>query len=178
MEMLLEDYKSITRQLVLESSNITNSKKLSLVDFIEEAEENHLDVILSDPDYVGLTENDKEYIMKALRHGYERGLEHGSEATSDKYLSGIGGFVAGVALVTASYQVYKRFFSKAAKSCQGLSSVEKTSCMNKFKRDGIKAQISMLEKNKPKCSETKDPSKCKKKVDDKIRKLKAKLGEL
>lgn len=94
---------------------------------------------------------------------------------------------AGAALATAAVlaaaiaggvAAYKRFFSKAAKACKGKSGNEKTSCMNKFKRQAQQAKVSAMVSAKSKCAKSKDPSSCKIKLDKKIAKEKAKMGDL
>ncbi len=81
-------------------------------------------------------------------------------------------------VIMLSKVVYKRFYSKAAKACNNKGGALKTSCMNKYKRDAMKKQVSDLAKGSTACSKTKDPAKCKQKIQTKIRRLKSKLGTL
>lgn len=172
-KMLTDNYKMITKQLVLASSNISETKKLKLVNFIEEAEEKHLDVILSDSNYIGLSESDIKFIKviyKDLPFDYKKLVQFQEDK---QYI--ITEFVLTVALITLGYKIYKKFLSKAARTCKKFSGMKKTKCINEFKKDGIKAQISVLERGKSSCSKTRNPSACKVKIKEKVKKLKLKL---
>jgi hypothetical protein len=130
-------------------------------------------------------------IDRLIKVSYEKGKEEGmmvgkviGYGTGEKAGRVAGtyaglGYAAIVALILAAgYMVYKAYLSKAARACKGKKGPEKKSCMVKFKRDGIKARIDVLNKNKPNCKKTNNPNLCVGKIDKKIIKLKAKLGEL
>ena len=86
---------------------------------------------------------------------------------------------AAVAAVTvAGVKAYKRFLSKAARACSGKSGLEKTSCMNKFKKQAQAAKIKELQSGMSKCAKTKDPARCKSKLQGKINKEKSSMGAL
>jgi len=77
-----------------------------------------------------------------------------------------------IALVIGlSYKVYKKFLSKATKSCKHLDNEKKNECINKFKNDAKKARILAIEKSKGLCTKSKDPQKCLTKINIKLNSL-------
>lgn len=86
--------------------------------------------------------------------------------------------VIAAAAALASYKVYKRFFSQAAKACKGKSGSEKTACMNAYKVKGLNASKSELRRGLSKCAKTKDPGKCKAAIQKKVLSIDAKIKGL
>lgn len=76
--------------------------------------------------------------------------------------------VIAAAAALASYKVYKRFFSQAAKACSGKSGSEKTACMNTYKVKGLNAAKTALRSSMGKCAKTKNPDQCKASIQKKI----------
>jgi hypothetical protein len=101
--------------------------------------------------------------------GFGTGIQTGATAT-------LAAAAIAALVITVSYKVYKRFLSKAARMCKNLGGDAKTSCMNKYKRDSLKAQLGEIQKGKSICKKSKDPGKCVLKLDKKIHKIKVKLG--
>ena len=85
---------------------------------------------------------------------------------------GIAAGIAAAAVIAAGALVYKRMFSKAAKSCSGKSGSEKTKCMAQFKVNAKRQQMSTLAKGIAKCKD----EKCKAKLKGKIQSLKSQMG--
>ncbi len=83
--------------------------------------------------------------------------------------------VAIAALLYGGYKTYQRFLSKAARACASKSGAEKTACMEAFKKNAIKAQISDLKRGLSGCKNSKNPQKCQSAINAKIQKLQAKL---
>ena len=149
-------------------SKLSKAAKLQMINFIQkEATDAQVKVLLMDGEIVQLDKQAEEIVNDRFDD---------SEMINELVLMGAD-IVIG-ALVAASIVAYKRFLSKAAVACKGLSGPQKTSCMNKFKQNGIKAQIATLASGTSKCAKTKDPAKCKVAIQKKIAKLKAKLGTL
>jgi hypothetical protein len=74
-----------------------------------------------------------------------------------------------VALIVAiSYKVYKKFLSKAARSCKQLEGEKKNECMKKFRDYAKKARITALEKSKGLCNKSKNPQNCINKINNKV----------
>lgn len=67
------------------------------------------------------------------------------------------------AAIAAGVLAYKKIFSKAAKACDGDSD-----CMAKYKMKANQAKIAAISAGKSKCAKSKDPAKCKAKLDQKI----------
>jgi cell division septum initiation protein DivIVA len=82
---------------------------------------------------------------------------------------------AGIGAITAGVLAYKRFFSKAARACGGMSGNQKTACMNKYKAQGKKAEIATLNAKKVSC---KGNPKCIAKIQARIQKANAEAGQL
>ena len=149
-----------------------------------------------------LNSNDKENIKYRLKKG-EQGSRWDSEArrvlkhrddydakergknterfqqnlvTGTKTAGIVVGSVAVVgAAVIASYHIYKRFLSAAAKNCNKLSGHAKTQCMIKFKIKGCVEAIKKLESSKLECKQKKNPEKCIRSMDNQIIKWKMKI---
>jgi len=92
--------------------------------------------------------------------------------------SGKAGIVVGiVAIIAASYYVYKRFLSKAARSCKGLSGNQKTICITKFKIAGAKAAIQKLEQSKQLCRKNSNPENCVRSINMRIQKWNIRIAK-
>lgn len=85
----------------------------------------------------------------------------------------IGGGVLAALAVYASYKIYQKFFSKAAKACKG--DADKKACMAKFKAQALGMQIKEVQKGLSLCSKSKDAAKCKTVINNKIAKLRSKM---
>ena len=72
-------------------------------------------------------------------------------------------------------KAYKGIFDKAAKVCKDYTGMDKTKCLKRFKAQGVKAKMGVLNKAKGMCRKDKNPEACKAKLTNKISKLQAKL---
>jgi len=132
-------------------------------------------------------ETGKEYVAKGTelaKKGAEQAVEKGKEVGSQLQQTGqqaaqwaqqnpgsaaaIAALSAGA--ITAGVLAYKRFFSKAAKACTGLSGAQKTQCMGKYKIQAKKAEIATLNSKKSSC---KGNPKCIAKIQARIQKASA-----
>ena len=115
----------------------------------------------------------------ARAQGFSAGEVAGQKAGA---ITGAAGALAATAIaalvITVAYKAYKKYLSKAARACSGQKGVQKTSCMNKYKRDAKKKQISDLKMGIAGCVKTKYPEKCKAKIVKKMQKLQSQLGSL
>ena len=89
----------------------------------------------------------------------------------------IAGVLLAVLAIYASVKIYKRFYSKAAKSCSSYKGIKKTTCMKKFQLTGYKAQLMDLKKAATQCGLTKDPEKCVKTIKSKMDKINKKISK-
>lgn len=114
-------------------------------------------------------------VAASARRGHQAGIKQGMTVGTFK---GLATAAVAAAIITIAYQGYKRFLSKAARACKDKSGDMKTSCMNKYRRDALKRQISYLEKGLPSCDKTMEVYDCRDRVKRRIKKAKIKLGEL
>jgi len=103
----------------------------------------------------------------------------GTFATKHKRKSKIIGVTSLVAAgAAASHAVYKRYMTKAARSCSGKKGMDRRNCVVAFRKKALQAKVSALQSISGKCSQTKNPSSCKKKYDAKIKKIRYKISIL
>lgn len=173
--MKTTDLKLFAGFYIMEHDELPNEDKLRLLEYVQESDRDQVLSLLS-TGMMDVGEPVSEVVdiitqVTELCEGLPP-VEHGA-------LIGAGAIVVAAAILSASSKLYKRHLSKAARSCRDYGSVKKTACMNKFKIDAIKGQIGFLKKSKSRvCAKSKKPAKCNAKVDRKIAKLKAKLGEV
>ena len=106
--------------------------------------------------------------------------QSGSQAATS-FVKAHPGAIAGVLLavlaIYVSSKLYKRFYSKAAKSCSSYKGQKKTVCMKKFQLTGYKAQLTDLKNAATKCGFTKNPEKCAKIIRNKMDKINKKISK-
>lgn len=90
----------------------------------------------------------------------------------------VGGAALAALLAYAAAKTYKRFFSKAAGACRGMSGGVKTDCMNKYRGRALMAQAADLQRGMASCAKSKNPAACKSAVGGKIERLKARASKL
>ena len=90
----------------------------------------------------------------------------------------VGGAALAALALYASVKLYKRFMSKAAKSCAGQSGSAKTMCMKKYQHGAIAAQIKDLGAAMNACAKSKSPEKCKIPIQKKISNLQVKMQKM
>ncbi len=89
----------------------------------------------------------------------------------------ISGVLLAVLAIYVSAKIYKRFYSKAAKSCSTYKGKHKTLCMKKFQLAGYKAQLIDLKRAATQCGLTKNPEKCVKTIKSKMDKINKKISK-
>ena len=77
-----------------------------------------------------------------------------------------------------SFNLYKQYFTKAARKCKDLPGKEKALCMLRAKAKGKEIQLNALKQGKQKCVKTKGPQKCAQKFDQKMSKVGGETGFL
>jgi hypothetical protein len=82
----------------------------------------------------------------------------------------VGAAATAAAVLAAGVLAYRRIWSKAAKACK--NAPDKDACMRQYKVKAKQAQAATLNAAKAKCAKTKNPDKCKAKIDAKIKSLK------
>lgn len=77
-----------------------------------------------------------------------------------------------------AFQLYKNYFTKAARRCKDLPGKEKAICMLRAKAQAKEAQLKALKQASAKCMKTKSPAKCKAKFNQKMSKVGGETGFL
>jgi hypothetical protein len=123
-------------------------------------------------------------IMHHIKNMADDALAKGSDVASKivSYVQanpmaagGVGAAALAALIAYAGYQVYKKFFSKAAKACANQSGPAKEQCLAGFRKKAVVAQAQTLMKASAACSKSKDPRKCKAVIMAKVAKVKAKM---
>jgi len=91
---------------------------------------------------------------------------------------GIGAIVLASLLVYAAWKTYQRYFTKAARSCKGISGKERTKCIIKYKLEGRRKQYTDLVASKHACSKSKSPIKCQRVMEEKSKAVYRKINKL
>ena len=92
----------------------------------------------------------------------------------------VGGTIAAAVLIGMSIKLYKRYATKIGKHCRDYTSgsYRYKICSNEVKIIGRNKQLSLLNNKKNQCKDTKNPSKCKSKIDNHISKVKQQIQKL
>jgi len=86
----------------------------------------------------------------------------------------IGASALAALVITASYKIYKNYFSKAAKACSDKTGNEKEACMTNYRADAYKMQQASLKKSLSMADKSSDPKSFRKKIEIRLQKLKSK----
>lgn len=91
----------------------------------------------------------------------------------------VAAFVMASLILLVARKVYKAYLTKAAKACKGQATTQlKNECIRRFKINAIKEEVKQLEINKKACDSTKNPERCRSKVDSRIAKCKSKITKV
>jgi hypothetical protein len=124
----------------------------------------------------GIMHHIKSMVDDAAQKGSDIASKIVSYVQSNQMAAGGVAAAALAALIAyAGYQVYKKFFSKAAKACANQSGAAKEQCLAGFRKKAVVAQAQTLMKASAACAKSKDPRKCKAAVMAKVAKVKAKM---
>jgi hypothetical protein len=83
----------------------------------------------------------------------------------------IGATSATFGILNGAFRLYKDYFNKAARACKDMPPREKSICMVKAKVDAKKSELAEIKKKASQCSKTNNPSKCRQKLGDKVKKI-------
>ena len=95
------------------------------------------------------------------------------KATVPLGIAALGGM-----LLYGAMRTYQNHFSQAARACANMADQDKKTCMQNAKQSAIRAQINDLRSSMNACNHTKNPIKCKEKINKKIFSLNQKLSGL
>ena len=165
-----------------EHDDLLGEEKIALMEWVKEADENELLYLLASGEVKdGATIEEVDHLLEyfgesgySFRDKVEMFFARGLIPDSAKPWAIMG--IAAIA-AAAGMLAYRKKFSPAAKACASREGTDKKACVNKFKIDAQKAKIAVMTKGLAACGKTKDPAKCKAKLQAKIAKEKAKLGQ-
>jgi hypothetical protein len=173
--MSMLEIKIFAVYYINEQENLTKVDKKILVDFVKNANKNQVLKLLQ----TGTMLHEANWAAEIPERA--KGLFDFEKTTTD--LARQSGSVEGMAIaaviagiLSTAYLVYKRYLSKAAKACKDYKGVQRKECIAKFERMAIQAKITSISKGLSACAKSKDPAKCKAKLQSKIAAEKQKLG--
>ncbi len=102
---------------------------------------------------------------------YLKQLQEDNLQEVDPTLLAISATSAAFGITNMAFRLYKDYFSKAARKCKDLPAREKSVCMVKAKLDAKKQQLNEIKKKSAECSKTKNPTKCRGKLSEKVKKI-------
>ena len=79
------------------------------------------------------------------------------------------------AAIIGAKEIYNMYFSKAAKMCKGKPFLDKRSCMQKAKIEGLTQKYRALQREVPKCSKAYDIKKCRERFAEEAAKIRDEL---
>lgn len=171
-----KDLKLFTLFYINEHDKLTKVEKLKLMDFSSEASKTELLNLLISGNINSkhiVTKEEEEQISEIV------GFLMWPLVSYMSYGAGLKDGMGAIALVSiasaVSYKIYKQYLTKAAKACKDKKGLAKEECMTKFKREGLKKQLNILQKGLVDCKNTKDPKLCQEKMKKKIDGIKNKL---
>lgn len=95
-----------------------------------------------------------------------------------RYTVGGGALVLIAAATAAGHRVYKLYLTQAARQCKNLSGPEKRACIVKHRKAGYQAKMNSYIKARSDCGKTNNPERCQRELNNKIKKVKYKMGTL
>ena len=125
-----------------------------------------------------------EQYLEYIQENMASGLAAAAGASGTAAAVGTGAFapiLAAASVFSAfnmAFQLYKNYFTKAAKQCKDLPGKEKAVCMLRAKSIGKAAELKALKQASAKCMKTKSPEKCKAKFNQKMSKVGGEAGFL
>jgi len=176
---MISDIKLFALYYINEHKNLSYDEKIMLANYVKESNIDNLSYLLATGEMINEDFSPTNFrISPELQDKWEKAAAF-KDAFSKGQMAGMTAAVIAAAVAALSYKAYKSYLSKAARACSGKKGAEKTSCMQKFKVQATKEKIKVLQNGMAsKCSKSKDPNACKKNIQKKINKEKAKLGEL
>jgi hypothetical protein len=156
---------------IIVESKLSKAAKLQLLNFIQtEATDAQIKALILDGKIVKLDEQAEEIVNDRFSILEQDPVQMVKPLLQ---LTGLAlGAWAGAMAPFVAAKVYKRYMSKAGRACAGVSGEDRNKCISKFK---TKAKIEALKAAASKCPQSKNPEKCKEKMNKKISALQATL---
>ena len=108
----------------------------------------------------------------------EEGLFGTAVKGTGKVLAASNQYIAVASLLMKAYQFVKQYATKEARACNDLQGPEKGICKTDMQIEGLKYALSALTVGRPKCDRSKDPGKCREKLEHHIDKVQIKMEKL
>lgn len=161
--MNLSDLKLFAVFYIKEDEILSNKEKVSLMDFVEEANEDQILKLL----FTGQTGDDTLSIEEAGGQAYRINADV-SKDNSSRVLA----TAAATSLISSiGFKINRKKFEQLSKKCEKETGMAKKVCLNKGRRDAIRSEILALNSMKVKCRKTKNSDKCIKNIDSRVKKL-------
>jgi hypothetical protein len=109
--------------------------------------------------------------MSDIVQNYMDKLQEETLQEIDPTLLTISAVSASFTITNMAFRAYKDYFNKAARKCKNLPPREKGVCMLKAKLDAKKEQLSKIKAKSSDCSKTNNPTKCRGKLSEKLKKI-------
>ncbi len=110
----------------------------------------------------------------------EKGKKKGKQ--SAPYVKRFGKLATGALILAAAtaagHRIYKSYLQKAARQCSKLGRTEKRECIVRIRKQGYQAKLNAYIKARSDCSHSKNPPRCQRLIDNKIKRVKYKMGTL
>ena len=88
----------------------------------------------------------------------------------------VSGTILGLLIIRFAFKIYKKYFTERGKICRKLKGTQLVNCESRVKIEGLNSAIQKMQALKSsQCPKSKDPDKCKKKIDNKIDSYKNKI---
>ena len=159
--MNMQKLKIVAGAIIVESE-LSKSSKLQLLNWLQnEATEIQVKSFLLDGEILKLDEQAIEIVNDRFSVAYKN---------QTLYEQVITALVLGM--------IYRKFLSKASRTCKAVKGKEKSECIKKFRIQAMKAQMTALQQGYSRCSQHKHPEDCKNKTANKMKSIKAKLDKM
>ena len=118
----------------------------------------------------------KQYAEKGYE-GTKRGIvKYGPRAK--RYAVGGSVIVLVAAATAAGHRIYKLHLTQAGRECKGRSGPERRDCIVRHRKAGYQAKINVYTKARNDCRSSKNPERCQRHLDIKIKKVRYKIATL
>ena len=170
------DLKIFAMYYVMEHDNLLKEEKIAVMEFIKDNSEDHVKhLLLTGEVKYELVKEDLDFIKEGITDNWPN-------VVSARNYGRVHGALAAVLVAAAAFaaaKAYKRYFTKAGKTCAGKKGIEKKKCIMQVKQKAQQEKLKQLQSALSSgCPKSKDPASCKQKLQSKISKEKAKMGML
>lgn len=172
------DLKLITIFYIREDETLTESEKVQLMDYVEEASDDEVLFLLGTGNILGESSSDIMINGDAMHISEEK--PWGPTTYNPMIQSGIS---VGTNIISSASSAYglklnKKYVEKMQTKCDKEKGLAKKTCHNKVKRDGIRVEIKALSSMKVKCRKAKNAETCIQNIDKRIKELQNRMDSI